>query len=111
MKFNTKIIYILILSVCVLLFQPIMVSAKSMLETTNQDQTISDYKYSKTFNETASCLHTVMEGKVSWGGETNWSYQNAMNLCRNSQNAINTLDCFNNTLKLQVKWQHAITTC
>jgi len=112
MKLNTNVLFILLFSVCVLLLQPIIVSAKSTVMSAENESKTQSHRYSHTFKETAVCLNKVMHGKINWGNGTTWKYQNAMNLCRNSQNAAITVNCFENEIKLnEVKWPQAINIC
>lgn len=60
----------------------------------------------------AVCFNKVMHGGINWGGGTKWKYQNAMNLCRNSQNASRTVECFKSVVRKHGgNWQHAINSC
>lgn len=60
----------------------------------------------------AVCFNKVMHGGVNWGGGTKWKYQNAMNLCRNTENTSRTIKCFQGVIRTHKgKWQHAINSC
>ena len=91
-----------------------------------QNKIAWDYKGSKKWNvanikslcgnvksaEPAKCFNRVMHGGVNWGGGTNWKYQNAMNLCRESRNASKTIACFTSqNKKAKGQWQRSINVC
>lgn len=60
----------------------------------------------------AVCFNKVMHGGVNWGNGTQWQYQNAMNLCRNSTDATKTVNCFIAVNKKQKgQWNNAINAC
>ena len=91
-----------------------------------QNKIAWDYRGSKKWNvtnikslcgnvksaEPAKCFNTVMHRGVNWGGGTQWKYQNAMNLCRQSQNASKTVACFKSRIKkAKGQWQKSIDQC
>jgi len=62
--------------------------------------------------EPAKCFNRIMHGGINWGGGTKWKYNNALNLCRQSQNASQTIACFRSENKqARGQWQKAINNC
>jgi hypothetical protein len=61
--------------------------------------------------EPARCFDRLMRGRISWGGGTNWEWENAVNLCHGTQNHHATLACFDGQIRSGVPWQQAIPNC
>lgn len=60
--------------------------------------------------EPARCFQRVMHGGVSWGESTRWQWKNALSLCTESQNADQTVACFQRTVRRD-GWKKAIQAC
>lgn len=56
---------------------------------------------------------SMIQGKVAWarGGSKSWSPTNVKNLCRNSKNAANTVQCFKSEINRHNNWQKGIKRC
>jgi hypothetical protein len=61
--------------------------------------------------EPARCFERLMRGRVSWGGGTNWEWENAVGLCHGSQDANATIGCFEGQVRARIAWQTAIGNC
>lgn len=62
-------------------------------------------------DEPARCFERLMQGRVSWGGGTNWQWENAVGLCHGSQDANATIACFEGQIRGRIAWQTAIQNC
>lgn len=60
--------------------------------------------------EPARCFQRVMHGGVNWGKSTRWEWKNALDLCKRSQNADQTVACFQRKMPRE-GWQAAIRAC
>lgn len=56
---------------------------------------------------------SMVQGKVAWakGGSKNWNPTNVKNLCKNSPNAVNTVQCFKNEINKHNDWSAGIKNC
>jgi uncharacterized glyoxalase superfamily protein PhnB len=61
--------------------------------------------------EPAKCLSRLMNGRVSWGGGTDWDLKNAVDLCARTRNAATTLSCFSRKIAAKARWETAIAAC
>lgn len=61
--------------------------------------------------EPAKCLSRLMNGRVSWGGGTDWDLKNAVDLCARTRNAATTLSCFSRKIAAKARWESAIAAC
>jgi hypothetical protein len=52
-----------------------------------------------------------MHGGINWGGGTQWQWQNALDLCKGTNNANNTISCFQGKIGAGSAWQQAISAC
>jgi hypothetical protein len=64
-----------------------------------------------TGEEPARCFERLIRGQVSWGGGSNWEWENAVSLCHGSQDARATIACFEGQMKARIAWKTAITNC
>ena len=60
--------------------------------------------------EPAACFDAVMFGGLDYGGGTNWSWSNALDLCARSPKASATIMCFEEKMP-DVGWREAIAAC
>jgi hypothetical protein len=58
----------------------------------------------------AQCFQRVMHGGISWGGGTQWLWQNARDLCMGTADADRTISCFQRNLRDSM-WAEAIRAC
>lgn len=61
--------------------------------------------------EPAACFERVLHGGVEWApGESQWGWQNALNLCQGTTDAAARVGCFQETM-LGLGWEQAIANC
>ena len=61
--------------------------------------------------EPGKCFRTVMHGRIDWGGGTVWRWENALNLCAGTEDAVATVDCFRGRIRQGKSWRGAIDAC
>lgn len=61
--------------------------------------------------EPSICVDKVMHGGISWGGGTQWKWENAVHLCEGTNNAATTISCFENKITFGDDWEPAVAAC
>lgn len=62
-------------------------------------------------DQPARCFNRVMHGGVSWGGGTQWRWENAIDLCEGTADADATIRCFQQQIRQGQGWGAAIAAC
>jgi len=52
-----------------------------------------------------------MHGGISWGGGSQWRWENVLDLCRGSADAGRTIQCFQNRIEGGKEWSVAVEEC
>ena len=60
--------------------------------------------------EVAECRSILESGKIFWGAGTTWSAENIDKLCNGTNNARETIACFESNVE-QLGWTKAIDKC
>lgn len=109
----------------VLLAAPQPTFAQSQCVRATQNKVAWDYKNSKKWAQgnlnrlckgannaaPSRCFQRVMHGKVNYGGGSKWKWENAIDLCEQSTNANQTINCFKGKIRAGLKWKQAIAKC